>query len=184
MTAVQQSILDHDAYTWSLMDGQTNANAMPFLFNQNQCVKVLQQACYANSNWQTLPKLFGFSVQHQTQFLQLEQDLAFFLLVRGPYTYAGWGVWGMTWPFNAESSHGALPPLPHGVPLPSEFNSDYGVPLEVCHEIKPGVFHREWSRGTVELNCHTFQATIDIMAEEDGALVPPQFGEEGIAVNL
>ena len=78
----------------------------------------------------------------------------------------------MTWPFNAEPGHGALPPLPHGVALPAEFNIDYGVPLEVCHEEqlpdnRGSIFRRQWSRAQVALDCNTFQATIAIIGEEE-----------------
>ena len=72
--------------------------------------------------------LFGLSL-NGTQLKQLEQDLAFFLMARGDYAWAGWGTWGMTWPFNPEPAHGELPPLPHGVPRPDELDVDYGVLL-------------------------------------------------------
>jgi hypothetical protein len=61
--------------------------------------------------------LFGFT-QNGSTLTQVEQDIAFFQLARGPYAYAGWGTWGMTWPFNPEPAHGGLPPSPGGVPLP------------------------------------------------------------------
>jgi hypothetical protein len=162
MSAAQSAILKLGAYTWSLFPGQENANAMPTMLSSNasDCIAALKEACMPNSTWQRLPLLFGFSV-NGTVLTQLEQDLAFFLLARGPYTYAGWGVWGMTWPFNPEASHGELPPMPHGVPLPREFDFDYGVPKDICSEIDPGVFHREWSRASVRLNCNTFIASIN-----------------------
>jgi hypothetical protein len=40
---------------------------------------------------------------------------------------------------------------------------DYGVPVDAhCTETggKTGVFVREWSKATVELDCNTWQATI------------------------
>lgn len=67
-------------------------------------------------------------------------------LVRGPYSWAGWGVWGMTWPFQAEPTHEELPPLPHGVPLPTELTPegarDFSTPLGVCYKSSPssGIF--------------------------------------------
>ena len=68
----------------------------------------------------------------------------------------------MTWPFNAEPAHGALPPLPRGVPRPAELEADYGAPTEsVCREARAGVFERTWSRaGTVALDCNAFAATL------------------------
>ena len=74
----------------------------------------------------------------------------------------GWGVWGMTWPFNPEPAHGELPPLPHGVPTPAEFGKDYGEPVGVCKETAPesGIFTREWTKSTVKLDCNKWEGTI------------------------
>jgi hypothetical protein len=168
MTAIQQALLDHQAYTWSLIPGQENANAKPILLTQGTCQSLLQEACQPDSRWQRLPLLFGFSVTNHTILTQLEQDLAFFLLARGDYTLAGWGVWGMTWPFNPEPRHDTLLPLPHGVPLPKELLRDYGIPRkQTCKEIEPGVFVRQWSLASVRLDCETFQASIDLVVEDD-----------------
>merc|ERR1711974_412699 len=94
--------------------------------------------------------------------VQLEQDVAFFLLARGPYAWLGWGVWGMTWPFNPEPAHGELPPLPHGVPRPALLEKDFGEPTGICHETSPGshVFVRKWTRATISLDCNTFSAQL------------------------
>jgi hypothetical protein len=36
-----------------------------------------------------------------------------------------------------------------------------GVPVDkFCSESAPGVFKRQWSKGTAELNCNTFTATL------------------------
>mmetsp|Transcript_27998 Transcript_27998/g.39437 ORF Transcript_27998/g.39437 Transcript_27998/m.39437 type:complete len:462 (+) Transcript_27998:102-1487(+) len=163
MSAVQQAILERDAYTWSLIPGQENANAMPLLLSSDttQCISELRDACTADSIWQYSAVLFGFTV-NGTALLQLQQDLSFFLLARGPYAYAGWGVWGMTWPFNPEPGHGQLPPMPNGVPLPSEFDNDYGVPEDICFEYSPGIFHREWTHASIELDCNKFTPTIKL----------------------
>uniref|UniRef100_A0A7S1VD97 Uncharacterized protein n=1 Tax=Grammatophora oceanica TaxID=210454 RepID=A0A7S1VD97_9STRA len=180
MTAIHQALLKRNAYTWSLMYNQENANAEPHLLTRDSCAVDLRDACRKDSIWQRHAMLFGFTAtehdwtsEHQP-LAQLSQDLAFFLLVRGPYAWAGWGAWGMTWPFNAEPAHGGLPPLPHGVPLPRELHVDYGEPLELCKETagEPGVFRRTWSRASIELDCNSFKATIDhTMIHEDGHVV-------------
>jgi len=189
MSMVEQALLDNGAYTWWFMEGEANANAWPFLFSldehknsegesedqghgetrkqslksrSDRCVEILQDACREDSHWQTRPRLFGFSVVNGTQLLQFELDWAFFLLVRGPYTWAGWGIWGMTWPFNADPAHGELPPSPYGVPLPKDLtregSMDYGKPLGVCYESSPssGKFQRKWSNGwMIEIDCNS-----------------------------
>jgi hypothetical protein len=169
MEEVQRAILNHKAYTWSLIPGQANANAYPTFLSSNreQCIADCRKACMAKSIWQQYPVLFGFTVTNATILSQFDQDLAFFLLARGPYAYAGWGQWGMTWPFNPDpQSHGSLPPLPDGVPLPAALYVDYGTPQELCYESsdQTGVFHRRWSQATVEFDCNNFVGSISRIA--------------------
>jgi hypothetical protein len=163
MTLAQRTILRKGGYTWSLMSGQSNANAMPTTLSASSCAAQLRDACAggkAESDWQTQAHIVGFS-QNGTALTQVEQDVAFFSLVRGPYAWLGWGTWGMTWPFNREPAHGELPPLPHGVPRPSLLERDFGVPVDrVCREVSPGVFSRRWSLGgDIRLDCNTFEAS-------------------------
>ena len=119
-------------------------------------------ACLPSSPWQQHTVLFG--LKHNGSVLtQLEEDVAFFLLARGPYAYAGWGSWGMSWPLNPEPAHGALPPQPHGVVVPSLLRADFGKPDGLCAETVPGksgIFTREWSGATVTLDCGTFKGTM------------------------
>jgi hypothetical protein len=176
MAAVQRTLWNHKARTWSLVCGQENANAMPFSLTNStsECMAALQEACAMESTWQVHPMIFGFSM-NGTNLTQLPQDLALFLLARGPCAWAGWGVWGMTWPFNAEPSHGQLPPMPHGAPLPKEFDDDCGTPEdEVCFETVAGVFHREWSCASIELDCHSFQSTVTFKDDRQETLASRQ----------
>lgn len=159
MTAVEKALLTAGAYTWWLMAGQQNANAAGDQLHRASCAAQLREACSLNSEWQRQPKLFGITVNASIQApSQLEQDVAFFLLVRGHYAWLGWGEWGMTWPFNAEPAHGELPPQPHGVPRPSLLDSDFGAPLGLCKETAPNsnIFVREWTKVNVSLDCNTF----------------------------
>ena len=45
---------------------------------------------------------------------------------------------------------------------PAELDADYGTPLGLCSESKqqPGMFVREWSKASVQLDCNTWEATI------------------------
>jgi hypothetical protein len=164
MGAVQQAILKAKGYTWSLMYGQDNANASPTLLKKETCSKQLRESCDQGKDvqvWQDNAHLVGLTIVNGTSFQQLQQDVAFFLLVRGPYAWLGYGEWGMTWPFNKEPAHGELPPLPHGVPLPSLLKKDFGVPEDICYETNvKGVFARKWSHGVVVLDCNSFVATL------------------------
>lgn len=165
MGLVQQAILDNGGYTWSLIDGQGNANASPHLLTTDSCIADLREACSVDSVWQKNSKLFGLTVGENNTNPQLVEDVAFFLLARGDYSYLGWGVWGMTWPFNPEPAHGTVPPSSSGVPKPDEISVDYGMPVKdldgvnfaTCYETDvEGVFQRAWTSGIVRLDCNNF----------------------------
>ena len=160
MEKAQQKILDLDKYTWNLIPGQENANASPLLLTQSNCINLLKEACSEISKWQKLPLLFGLTVNN-SDIIQINEDIAFFLLARGPYAWLGWGVWGMTWPFNPEPAHGGLPPSPSGVPRPNILEKDFGNPVGICNEAKSGVFEREWTKAKIELNCNEFIGKIE-----------------------
>eukprot|EP00122_Pirum_gemmata_P006129 Pgem_evm1s5597 len=163
MGLMQREVLKHGGYTWSLISHQVNANAHPEIFNSTHpraCISQLKKACREDSPYQQ-PYLFGLQVNN-SHLINLKNDLAFFLLARGPYAWLGWGTWGMTWPFNAEPAHGELPPLPHGVPRPPELEKDYGVPIDkVCRELYPGVFERRWTKSRIRMDCYKGLAEID-----------------------
>ena len=50
------------------------------------CAADLREACKAGSSWQQHATLFGFS-NAGSELTQLSQDLAFFLLARGPFAW-------------------------------------------------------------------------------------------------
>lgn len=158
MGQAQQAILDAGAYTWSLMHGQHNANAMPALLAKASCAQQLREACAGGpelKTWQEQARLVGV-VLNGGGFAQLAQDIAFFLLARGPYAWLGWGTWGMCWPLLDDNGSG-------GVPRPAVLEEDFGEPIDkTCWERpdEPGVFVRHWTAGLVELNCNTFEAKL------------------------
>jgi hypothetical protein len=51
---------------------------------------------------------------------------------------------------------------------PLELDVDYGVPLDgdLCKETAPGVFGREFTKASVELDCNSFTPTIKMKTEE------------------
>jgi hypothetical protein len=74
------------------------------------------------------------------------QDLANFLLIRGPYAYFGHGWQGCAQPKADEGG---------GYAFPQQLNADFGMPLGMCAETKPGsgVFQREFTKATVSMDC-------------------------------
>lgn len=174
VSAMEEAILKKGGYTWWLMAGQSNAGASPDGLAKASCAAQLRAACKSDSEWQMLPKLFGLTINSTvTAPSQLEQDVAFFLLARGPYAWLGWGVWGMTWPFNPEPAHGELPPLPHGVPRPAILARDFGEPLGLCGETAAGsgVFERQWTKAKVTLDCNAFEASFTYSGVGPEALI-------------
>ena len=72
MEAVQKEVLVRGGYTWSLMLGQQNANAMPRALKRETCAAQLRAACAADSDWQRHAILFGLTVANGTQLPQLQ----------------------------------------------------------------------------------------------------------------
>ena len=75
-----------------------------------------------------------------------DNDLANFLLVRGPYAYLGTGWLGCS----------------HTYLAPAALSVDYGVPSGLCAETAPGsgVFSRDFSKSTVTMDCASWSSTI------------------------
>jgi len=100
------------------------------------------------------------------------QDLATFLLVRGPFAWLGYTWSGCTdsgYPAGCDpacTQPGCKPcrfPTAmdsHPFPRPDALDSDFGEPVGQCHESSAGVWTREWSKASVELNCNSFRASI------------------------
>ena len=101
-----------------------------------------------------------------------EQDLATFLLVRGPYAWLGY-VWsGCTdsgYPSGCDPKCQADDCRPcrfptardqDPFPRPAALDEDYGEPMGHCTEASPGVWKREWTKASVALDCNAFKATI------------------------
>ncbi len=75
-------------------------------------------------------------------------ELATFLLVRGPYAWLGY-----TW-------RGCVPPPP----LPPALARDVGVPLGNATEAQSGVWVREWSGATASFDCATGHGSVVMRA--------------------
>lgn len=81
-------------------------------------------------------------------FHWLKQQLAAFLLIRGPHAFfgTGWGV-GLVHEWNA------LYDIDFGVPVAKKNDND-----GVCQEINPNVFYRAWTKYNVTLDCNKWDA--------------------------
>ena len=95
---------------------------------------------------QTRAMAYGLSGEPEKRNPDLQQDLANFLLVRGAYAWLGHGWLGCSRDY-------VFPPELHG---------DYGVPGGLCAETASGsgIFVREWSKATVQMDCGSYTPTI------------------------
>jgi len=120
------------------------------LVKKETCAADLRALCHANSTAQSRTMMYAFGPGgckgDPSKLTQFNEDLANFLLVRGPYAYLGHGWLGCS----------------HFYEYPAELNRDYGQPTDVCKETAPGsgVFVRQFSRSTVKMDCSTFTPTI------------------------
>ena len=119
---------------------------------QATCAADLRGLCTPFAAPQTAAAFAAFSPQGCTYAAhppQFEADLANFLLFRGPYAWLGY-----SWIGCAEMNFTAG--------LPPSLSLDYGEPQGLCAETAPGsgVFVREWSQATVQMDCNSWTPTI------------------------
>lgn len=174
MDAANEAVLAHKGYTWRLFYNNWTCAQAPF--DKNECEAYMDLACAEAAPLDQNALFYGFSGEtgcspdHMPSptaaafrsgpppgapsasgdaanpIIDLMQHLASFLLIRGPYAWLGWAWLGC----------GHIPFRP------PELDVDYGVPLGNCRAIagQKGVFRREWSKATVELDCAQWKENI------------------------
>lgn len=117
---------------------------------QCSCAAYLEKNCGPNSPSQNGTLFYGYSrIAHSTPFPlpSPDQDLAAFLLTRGPYAYFGYGWTGC---IDAD----------HPFTRPASLDLDLGDPLGYCAETAPGsgVWTRQYEKYDVSLDCGKWEA--------------------------
>jgi hypothetical protein len=122
-----------------------------------QCAAWLRGACRVGSTLPKVPLLYKPTMPDVvTPSFELPagiQDVAMFMLVRGPYAWFGSTEWDCFAPW--ENTRPSV--------LPKELRMDYGEPKDaICSEtaVGSGVFVRQWTKAHVSMDCNTFEATI------------------------
>ena len=143
---IWDQMLTHDPYA------PLNGDCPQPWVKQASCAADLRGLCTSTAEPQTRTLLYGFSPGSCTgtdpnHLAMVDQDVANFLLVRGPYAYLGLGWLGC----------GGTAEYPA-----KQFNADYGDALGICSETAPGsgVFTREFTKSTVQMDCATWTPTI------------------------
>jgi len=155
MAEVYKTVLARGKFSWQQLwtgqgDGpQSIGDTCPGpLVHQTSCAADLRKLCTANSQAQNRFMMYAFTPgkcnMDPSTLSMFEQDLANFLLVRGKYAVLGHGWLGCSRKYT----------------FPSALNVDYGEPMDLCKEVSTGVFQREWSKATVEMNCNSWTGTI------------------------
>ena len=124
-----------------------NASAAPAA-----CAPQLRQLCGPHSPSQASALLLQFTRNNHTTPWPLpypQQDLAAFLLARGPHALLGYAWAGCKAPSTYQR--------------PAGLDVDYGQPLNFCTEVAPGVFARNYSKANVAMDCNSFEASIDMV---------------------
>eukprot|EP00037_Helgoeca_nana_P010376 m.91137 g.91137 ORF g.91137 m.91137 type:complete len:430 (-) comp20166_c0_seq1:237-1526(-) len=117
---------------------------------QASCAKDMRALCNTSSPAQSVAMVYTFSpgCHGSTSDIQfVMQDIANFLLVRGPYAWLGHGWSGCSKVYER----------------PAALDADYGEPTDkICKETAPnsGIFTREWSKASVKMDCNTWTPTI------------------------
>lgn len=144
MQAVQDAVINGGGWAWQYF----YQSGTP---GRQQCATQLRHLCSQGnaSDLYTNALQYSFSRNSNGSPVPLPsfmQDLATFLLVRGPYAWIGYGWVGC----NVEYE------------FPDELKRDYGVPLGTCQETaaNSGVFVRKYSKALVEMDCNSWTGTI------------------------
>jgi hypothetical protein len=151
---VTAAIVENNGFWWQ---GFYSSSAPPN--DAAQCTAWFTEACSATSPMYTSALQFNLYWDDSKGVLvQLAEDLASFMLVRGDYGFIGYGWAGCT--------NSSVPGGWGGAPyvFPPAFSVDYGVPTGLCAESAPnsGIFIRDWTKASVAFNCNTYTGKISM----------------------
>jgi hypothetical protein len=145
MRAVQQAVVAAGGFAWAYFDQQST----PAQGNPAACAAFFRSACAPNSSTFTSTLFLEFTQPKTYPLVAFPQDLATFLLIRGPYAYLGYAWVGCSVQYD----------------FPDALNADYGAPSAgQCAETAPGsgVFARAWTHADVQFDCNTWTPTINM----------------------
>ena len=168
MAAAQRTLLRKRAFQWQML--VPTAMTRRKVDVRPTCLELLRGACVPGGGpWSSEALVYywgrNLTTKHDPAPVQFAQDLATFLLIRGPFAWMGTNWLGC--------SAGAAPPGAAGGAYvrPPGLNVDYGVPVDAaCAESEPGasgVFTRAYTKASVEMDCGRFKATITMHGDDD-----------------
>ena len=147
-------------FEWHLFAGY---NA-PLQGGPQQCEAFFREACLPHSTAYDSALMVGFTPdldpEKPGRAPHWKEDLATFLLIRGPFAWIGHGFSTCSLGDEPVGGVGQL------YERPVALNVDYGTPLGLCSETQSGVFTRKWSKASVMFNCSSGTGTIDVVNGE------------------
>jgi hypothetical protein len=150
--AYRDALVAAELFEWFLLyGGQQTAPGQNQTCGKCTCQSYLEAQCGPTAGSQNGTLFYGYSRTTHKQPFPLptpDQDLAMFLLSRGPYAFFGYG-----WTGCVDASH----PFTR----PPSIDREYGVPLNFCSQTAPGsgVWTRNFTLADVAMDCNTFTAT-------------------------
>ncbi len=153
--AYRDALVAAELFEWGLLDGgQQTAPGQNQTCGQCSCQSFLEAQCSVNASAQQGTLFYGYSRSVHTSPWPLptpDQDLAMFLLARGPYAFFGYGWSGCI---------SASRPFTR----PPSIAREYGAPLNNCSQTAPGsgVWTRNFTRADVAIDCKSFEATFSM----------------------
>ncbi len=185
--AYRDALVAAELFEWFLLyGGQQTAPGQNQTCGQCTCSSFLKAQCAPGAGAQTGTLFYGYSRStHYTPWPlpTPDQDLAMFLLARGPYAFFGFvsAAPQPARPLPRQPAPNSLPPPPP--PLfalypcrygwsgcidaarpftrPPSIEREYGSPLNNCTETAPGsnIWTRNFTAADVAMDCTTFTAT-------------------------
>ena len=156
MAVLRNRTIAAGKFSWQMLwtggaaDAKGSTCPSPLVRN-GTCAANLRELCSAISPAQSRVLMYGFgpggcSHVNPDSLPDFNNDLANFLLVRGPRAYLGTGWVGCS----------------RNYVYPSALAVDYGEPTGICAETAPGsgVFKRTYTKSVVTMDCATWTSSI------------------------
>lgn len=170
-----EGIVKRGGFAWQAMINVGNGPTSTLAeapFTPAQCTEYMRTtACRPDSVLQRAALFYGLTRGSYPPYagaVDVNNSVAAFMLIRGPHAYIGWSWLSCSGDcFAGKQQCPSTSPgytIPYDATLNGLVGPDYGEPLEVCHEERPGseTFVRQWSKATVTVDCKAWTSSIDL----------------------
>lgn len=156
-------------YCWGVDATQRVVNGVAA--QKADCTAHMREHCKPNNRFHSMAYSFVFTREAgHVGSACLKQDLARFLLLRGPYAWIGYMY---SWQMCGDE-----------YVRPPELDYDLGEPTGDCQEVGDSeVFTRTWSKSNISLDCRSFAANVTLLKSDDddvwvAKMLPRGYGQQ------